>query len=197
MKQDAAAAVVIPIRSFTSGKSRLGGHLDAATRSALLQRMAEKVVDAAGTLPVLVISSAPEVVTWAESRGLALVDDPGSLDLAAQAGQVWAATRGIPRIVIAHADLPLARALPRLALDRRRPVVVIVPCHRDDGTPVLSVPVDVPFSFSYGPGSFRRHAAEARRHRLGCRVVRDPNLARDVDTPEDLAGLDFSAPVLV
>ncbi len=65
----------------------------------------------------------------------------------------------------------------------------MVPCHRDDGTNVLSLPADTAFRFSYGPGSFRRHAAEGRRLGLGVRVVRDPDLAFDVDVPEDLAAL--------
>jgi 2-phospho-L-lactate guanylyltransferase len=71
--------------------------------------------------------------------------------------------------------------------DGTQPIVTIVPCHRDDGTPVLSVPVDLDFHFSYGPGSFRRHAAEARRVGAAVRVVRDPSLAFDVDVPSDLA----------
>jgi len=51
---------------------------------------------------------------------------------------------------------------------------------------VCSVPVDVPFRFAYGPGSFRRHAAEARRLGLGVRVLRRSDLAFDVDVPDDL-----------
>ena len=48
------------------------------------------------------------------------------------------------------------------------PVAVAVPCHRDDGTPVLSLPTAVAgFVFAYGPGSFRRHAAAARGLRAG------------------------------
>jgi 2-phospho-L-lactate guanylyltransferase len=80
----------------------------------------------------------------------------------------------------------------RLARDGSRPVVALVPCHRDDGTPVLSVPTTVPFRFAYGPGSFRRHAAEARRLGLGVRVVRDADLAFDVDLPGDLDQLRSS-----
>ncbi len=49
------------------------------------------------------------------------------------------------------------------------------------------------FAFAYGPGSFRRHAAEARRLGLGLRVVRDPDLAFDVDVPADLAAIDGDA----
>jgi 2-phospho-L-lactate guanylyltransferase len=96
--------------------------------------------------------------------------------------------------VVAHADLPRARSLASMARDGARPIVALVPCHRDDGTPVLSVPVDLAFRFSYGPGSYRRHAAEARRGGAGLRVVRDPDLAFDVDVPEDLATLDALVP---
>jgi len=69
--------------------------------------------------------------------------------------------------------------------------MAVVPCHRDDGTPVLSVPTDTDteFEFAYGEDSFRRHVALARRHGLAVRVVRDPNLAFDVDVSDDLARL--------
>jgi 2-phospho-L-lactate guanylyltransferase len=131
------------------------------------------------------------VRAWAAGLGLTLLDDPGGLDEAARAGQHWAASLGIARVVITHADLPLARGLVSLARDGSRPVVAAVPCHRDDGTPVLSLPTAMPFVFAYGPGSFRRHAAEARRLGLGFRVIRDPALAHDVDGPADLTGLEL------
>jgi 2-phospho-L-lactate guanylyltransferase len=54
---------------------------------------------------------------------------------------------------------------------------------------VLSVPIGVPFRFAYGPGSFVRHVAEAERLGLDVRVVRDPDLAFDVDVPADLEQL--------
>ena len=55
-----------------------------------------------------------------------------------------------------------------------------------DGQP-RRVPTDAGFVFAYGPGSFRRHAAEGRRLGLGVRVVREPRLGWDVDVPDDLA----------
>jgi len=191
----AAAAVVVPIRSFEAGKSRLGARLDPAGRAALLQAMAENVVAAAGAMPVAVVSDAREVRRWAAALGLTVLDDPGTLDLAAAAGLGWAAAGGFDRVVIAHADLPLATSLAPVAADGRRPVVTAVPCHRDDGTPVLSLPTSATgFTFAYGPGSFRRHAAAARAAGLAFRVRRDTRLGRDVDSPEDLLGLPL--PVL-
>ena len=122
--------------------------------------------------------------------GLTVLDDPGTLDLAAAAGLGWAAAAGFGRVVVAHADLPLATTLAPVAADGHRPVVTAVPCHRDDGTPVLSLPTAATgFVFAYGPGSFRRHAAAARAAGLAFRVQRDPQLGRDVDAPEDLVGL--------
>ena len=48
------------------------------------------------------------------------------------------------------------------------------------------VPSGGGFTFAYGPGSFQRHGAEARRLGLGLRVVREPLLGHDVDVPADL-----------
>jgi 2-phospho-L-lactate/phosphoenolpyruvate guanylyltransferase len=183
-------AVVIPIRSFEAGKSRLGAELDGARRAELLRTMADNVVAAAGSMPVAVVSNAREVRRWAAALGLTVLDDPGTLDLAAAVGLGWAAVSGFDRVVVAHADLPLATSLAPVASDGRRPIVTAVPCHRDDGTPVLSLPATATnFAFAYGPGSFRRHAAAARAAGLAFRVRRDGRLGRDVDAPEDLVGL--------
>jgi len=184
------AGVVVPIRAFALGKARLAEHLDPAARAALGRHLAQRVVAAAGTLDVAVVTSDAEVQEWASAQRLALVDDPGSLDAAADAGRGWAVSRGHRRVVVVHADLPHARSLAALVRDAGQPIVTAVPCHRDDGTPVLSVPTAREFTFAYGPGSFRRHAAEARRRGMGFRAVRDAELAFDVDVPSDLEDLD-------
>jgi 2-phospho-L-lactate guanylyltransferase len=183
------AGVVIPIRAFALGKARLADTLDVAARASLGQRWAEQVVHAAAPMTTLVVSSDPDVRDWAARLALTVVEDPGTLDAAAASGRDRLRALGCARAVIAHADLPYARALDRLARDGSQPVVALVPCHRDDGTPVLSVPTEVDFQFAYGPGSFRRHAQEARRLGLGLRVVRDRDLAFDVDVPDDLIEL--------
>ena len=185
----AHAGVVLPIRSFVLGKARLAADLDDIARAELGRRLADRVADAADPYPVVVVTSAPEVRAWAAARQLSVLDDPGSLDGAARRGQQHFAATGVGRVVVAHADLPRARSLVGLARDASQPVVALVPCHRDDGTNVLAVPAGVAFGFAYGPGSFRRHVAETRRLGLGVRVVRDPDLAFDVDVPEDLVAL--------
>jgi len=184
-----AIAVILPIRAFTFGKARLAADLDDAARAELARTMADGVATAAAGFPTLVVSSAPEVVAWAEARGLATLPDPGSLDDAASAGSEWARDRGAVRVVVAHADLPFATSFEAVVRDYSAGIVTVVPCHRDDGTTVLSFPVTAPFRFAYGPGSFRRHVAEAGRLGLGVRVVRDASLAFDVDIPADLSAV--------
>jgi 2-phospho-L-lactate/phosphoenolpyruvate guanylyltransferase len=181
--------VVIPIRAFALGKARLADELELAERADLGRRLADRVVSAAASYDTVVVSSDIAVRAWGAARGLTVIDDPGSLDAAAAAGCAALRARGSVRGVIAHADLPRARTFTGVARDASRPIVALVPCHRDDGTPVLSVPLHVDFRFAYGPDSFRRHLAIAHELGLGVRVVRDADLAFDVDTPDDLAML--------
>jgi 2-phospho-L-lactate guanylyltransferase len=182
-------AVVVPIRAFTLGKIRLASELDATSRADLARAMADGVVKAARDHPTMVVSSAPDVLRWAAALGLVTRPDPGSLDGAATTGREWAAHRGCARVVIAHADLPFVTSFDAAMRDGSREIITIVPCHRDDGTPVISLPSAAPFRFAYGPGSFRRHVTEAHRLGLGTRVLRDPDLAFDVDVPSDLVAL--------
>jgi 2-phospho-L-lactate guanylyltransferase len=187
-----SAGVVIPIRAFAFGKARLASVLDPATRIALARSWAERVVEAAHTsgLVTVVVSSDDDVREWATALRLAVVDDPGSLDAAAAAGCAALREAGCTRLVVSHADLPHAHTFAPVVRDGAQPVVVLVPCHRDDGTPVMSLPATAEFEFCYGPDSFRKHAAEARRRGLAVRVVRDPSLAFDVDVPADLAKVE-------
>ncbi len=190
----AEAGVVIPVRSFARGKSRLAGALGVDAHDAFVRDLAQRAVTAAGSRPTAVVTSAPEVVAWARALGVEIVPDAGSLDAAADAGRAWAAARGCTRVVVLHADLPDVESLDVVARDGATPVAVIVPCHRGDGTPVLSIPTDAPFAFAYGPGSFARHCATAERAGLSVRVVRDPSLQFDVDGPDDLAALAAREP---
>lgn len=183
--------VVVPIRAFSEGKSRLAPFLDPADRERLARAMADRVVAAADPYPVVVVSSASEVAEWAEAHRIEVVPDPGSLDEAAAVGVKHFEARGAHRIVIAHGDLPLAESFEPAAEPGDRRVAVLVPCHRNDGTTVVSIPADCGFRFSYGPGSFARHVVESRRLGLAVIELDDvPGLRHDVDDLDDLLSLD-------
>jgi len=178
-------AVLVPVKDFRLAKLRLAGALEPFEREALARTMATTVVAAARPLPVFVVCDDDGVATWAESAGATVLWRPGlGLNGAVTDGVVALGEVGVQRVIVAHSDLPLARRLDGVAA---LPGLTLVPDRRDDGTNVACVPTGVGFTFSYGPGSFRRHAAEGRRLGLSVRVVRDPGLGWDVDVPEDLA----------
>jgi len=184
------AGVVVPLRSFALGKARLANALDDDARRTFARTMAERVVSAAGARPVVIVSSAPEVISWARGLGVAQVADPGTLDRAADAGREWVREQGLARLVVMHADLPLATTLDGVADDTDERAAVIVPDHHDDGNPVLAIPSAVDFEFAYGPGSCARHIAEAGRCGLEVRIVRDHALGFDIDDASDLRALE-------
>jgi 2-phospho-L-lactate guanylyltransferase len=180
-----ATAVLIPVKAFRDAKVRLATALSAEDRIALARTMADHVVDAAGSLPVGIVCDDDEVATWAAGRGLRVIAEPGrGLNQAVEAGVAQLAADGVGFVIVAHADLPLATDLRWVARFRG---VTLVPDRREDGTNVIGLPVDLGFGFAYGPGSFARHYAEARRCGAAVRVVRRPSLAWDVDQPDDLA----------
>lgn len=177
-------AVLVPVKAFGEAKRRLSPALDGPARARLAREMADTVVTAAGSLPVAVVCDDVEVASWARQRGCLVIWEPGrGLNGAVWDGVAALAAAGAEQIVVAHADLPLARDLSVVVgFDG----VTLVPDRRDDGTNVACVPACAGFRFSYGPGSFRRHLDEAARLGVPVRVARASDLGLDVDVPADL-----------
>lgn len=180
-------AVLVPVKGFSQAKARLADALTPDERAGLARSMAATVVAAAKPLPVFVVCDDDEVRRWAEGVGAEVLWRPGlGLDAAVTDGVATLGRAAFTRVIVAHADLPHATALAWTATFAG---VTLVPDRRDDGTNVVCVPTRAGFRFSYGPGSFRRHGAEARRLGLALRVVREPRLGWDVDLPTDLQGV--------
>lgn len=174
----------MPIKAFHRAKVRLASVLDAAEREALAREMAAAVLSAAGRLPTWVVCDDAEVAEWADQRGATVIWTPArGLNAAVEEGVARLAAAGLELVVVAHADMPLVSSLEGVAL---RETVVLAPDRRRDGTNVAGLPARSGFRFSYGPGSFARHSSEAARVGLPLLVLERPDLAWDVDVPDDL-----------
>lgn len=184
----ATTALLVPLRSLRRGKNRLGSALSADDRASLIERMAATVVAAANGLDVIVVHDDPDVADWARARGATpLAGKRPGLNNAVDEGRSHARSLGYDRIIVAHADLPRATDFAPLA---EAAGIVIIPDNLGDGTNVLSLPVDAPFGFAYGPGSFDHHHRNAIATGLVVTVLHDEDLGFDVDHPEDLIALD-------
>lgn len=190
-EREVTSVVLVPLKSFTMAKSRLGDSCSPAERADLSRWMAARVLTAAAPLECIVVCDDREVTEFAMEHGAAVHWTPG-LDLN---GALCSAVdsmhaRGVDRVVIAAGDLPFAHDLGDPELLGASPLgpeeVLVVGDRHRDGTNVLSFATTRPVTPSYGPGSLRRHVTQARRLGLAVREVHDEALAWDIDNPEDL-----------
>ena len=199
---------LIPIRSLTSGKSRLAGALGDDERSDLIGAMLGDVVAAAtgsGTVDrVIVISPDEDVLALAGRLAPDLLtlrqdaDRPG-LIAALDQGRAVALDRGAAALLILFGDLPLLSPGDVQAMLSHPAPVVLSPDRHGQGTNALLLrfPLDgkapdgktpdEPFRFRFGQDSYRRHLAEAERLGLLAATVVTAGTSLDVDTPADLA----------
>jgi 2-phospho-L-lactate guanylyltransferase len=189
---------VLPVKSFSRAKQRLGDAIGGGDREELAAAMVADVLDALGAVDaiaeVVVVTAEPLAARAAERAGATVVDDPD------EAGQSAAAARGIDaalvrgaeRALLVPGDCPavdpdeVARLLGRAGVP---PQVVIVPDRHGSGTNALLLAPPSVIGPSFGTGSFARHAAQARAAGATVKVAALPSLGLDVDTPDDLAAL--------
>ena len=178
----------LPLKPFAAAKGRLDGLLPPPARAALARAVAERVaaVCLEAEAEVVVVTADDEVALWARALGIEVLPEPagGGLDGAAAAAADEALRQGRPWCIV-HADLPLlapehVAAVAALAA----PGTAVLGPSRAGGTNLFAAAV--PLTFAYGPGSFSRHLAAARR--LERRVLVTVGTALDLDTPEDLLG---------
>lgn len=188
---------ILPVKSFSRAKSRLGHAFP--DRPALAAAMVADVLDALAAVPslsgVIVVTAEPVAAAIARDLGARVVHDP------AESGQSDAAARGVAAALGAGGDAPAERILlvpgdcPALdpaeveALLAHEEPVVIVPDRHGTGTnALLLAPPDV-MEPAFGEGSFERHSALARAAGTEPAVAPIRTLGLDVDTPDDLAAL--------
>lgn len=200
-------ALVIPVRSFEHGKSRLADHFTPDQRSRLARAMAEIVVAPRDDADTIVVCNDDSVAQWALSRAAKVVTtDASGLNpsLTATRNSVLRYTDA-DWIVVAHADLPLATDIVRAigaaiatpSDDGER--VLVATDRRRDGTNVLALSraTFAQWEFMYGSGSLAAHRAQAERLGLPVIEIDNASLAVDIDTHDDLHAVrDFITRVL-
>ena len=184
--------IVIPVRPFDEGKTRLSPVLSPDRRVSvcrlLFQRTLIAALAAAGDAPVLVVSSSDEALAFAQTQGAQTFREtqPRGHNAAASTGQAYAMSCDAQHILSLSTDLPLLSAEDVHALIEAVGDVVAAPDIDGKGTNALRLTPPACIPYSYGPGSLGKYAAAAALSELTFTQIQRPGLALDLDTPEDL-----------
>jgi 2-phospho-L-lactate/phosphoenolpyruvate guanylyltransferase len=191
-------AAVLPVKSFSRAKQRLGDAVGGSGREELAAAMVSDVLSALAAVEeideVLVVTAEPLAARAAERAGAAVVDDPDEVgqSAAADRGIDAALVRGADRVLLVPGDCPALDPNDVVRLLSRHgepPYAVIVPDRHGSGTNAMLLSPPGVVGPSFGAGSFARHAARASAVGATVKVCDLPSLGLDVDTPDDLAAL--------
>lgn len=188
--------VIVPVKPFVRAKSRLSEVLAPEERSQLAEGLLRHVLGVVRQVPqvtgTLVISRDSKAHSVAREMGAYTVMESGTPELNSalmRATQVVASWKG-GGVLILPADLPFiepADVSTLVQMGKNMNTVVLATDEQGDGTNAMLVRPPGFIQYSYGPGSFRRHMAEAEAQGATVKIYESPRLALDIDLPEDLA----------
>jgi len=179
---------LIPVKELDHAKARLAPVLDGAARRDLALAMFRDVLGAATGCHALdgvaVVSRDETALEVASAAGVTGMVEPGDLNEALASAAAKLRERGVERLAVLVADLPLADAESIAALVASDADIAVVPS-RDGGTNALLLTAGA-IEFRFGPDSARQHLAAAEAAGLRAASVDLPRLALDIDRPADL-----------
>lgn len=193
---------IIPIKDLSRAKQRLSSLLTSDERRnlglAMLEDVLSAVTGAKSLTGVMLVSADPDACHMAQGFGVRILNDEGSdgLNQAVTSAAQLLAQEGIPRIVVLHGDMPLAKPdeIERLiAALGPAPALSIAPDSARNGSNAMAISPPGVIPFRYGRHSFTAHLQEAARKNIAPKVLDLPGLAFDVDAPEDLFALAAAA----
>jgi 2-phospho-L-lactate guanylyltransferase len=182
--------VALPVKSLTEAKSRLEPYLTPLERGALTLAMFEDVLDATLELAgweTWVVSPDETVLEIALGRGAhAIEEEHPPLPNAIAQVEEEARARQVDCLAVLLADTPLVTSPAlRLAL-RTLGSVVLAPSSDEGGTNLLVRRPPASIRSRFGTDSYRKHLEEAAEAAVPTSVVEIPELAFDLDLPNDI-----------
>jgi 2-phospho-L-lactate/phosphoenolpyruvate guanylyltransferase len=186
---------IVPVKPLRSGKSRLAGLLTEEQRTRLNRYLLVHTLTVLHEIPeiehTLVVSRDPAALALTRSMGGRTVLENGAplVNTALQRATIAAQSQGARAVLILPADLPLIKPSDLIAFISKGqvpPVIVIAPDRRLNGTNCLLVNPAGLIEYTYGPGSFDRHASRAKKAGARLEIFQSDRFGLDLDLPEDM-----------
>jgi 2-phospho-L-lactate guanylyltransferase len=195
---------LLPVKSLTSAKGRLGPAISAAEREALTRAMLADMVEALAAARCIertyVLSADADVLRAAAELGAEpLREDAaaGGLNRAVASAAAQLAAEGVMRLLTIPGDVPLIEASDVETAFRVDPdawPVVLVPSASGTGTNGLLLSPPTVITPCFEGASLAAHQELCRARSIPARVLELASFALDVDTSEDLSELSLRGP---
>ena len=193
--------MVVPIKAFTSAKTRLSDRLDPDQRACLAQAAADRVLRAVADCPLvdlrLAVVDTDLAARMALHRNFEVLQRPDLLGQSAAVGAGFSAAirRGATNILTVSADVPLVRPKDIDEMLRPKPPVLVMVSDREGlGTNAMRLDPAIDLHFHFGPDSLAMHKREAAALRLPVKVIDNRRVRLDIDTPDDIDALEVFGP---
>lgn len=194
--------LLIPVKDLSHAKQRLAALMTQAERTRLAWAMLENTFAAAAAARsadrVAIVTLYEPAIELAKQYGMEVILETEQISESASVdfGSRQAATFGAEAVLRLPIDLPLISSQDIetiLAADQPNslttPSVVIVPSRDGTGTNAILRRPPTLFPSHFGAGSLAKHLREAEQANATCQLLQLPNIALDIDEPEDLAEL--------
>jgi 2-phospho-L-lactate guanylyltransferase len=184
--------ILIPCKSFDTGKSRLSESLDSFARREVCRELFIRTLNHATAVvapaQIRIVTSDPDAIAIACRYSIAHIPDRGrGLNAALEDARdvLLAEIKPDSAVQILPIDLPFASPDATSQILSCYGDAVLAPDEIGTGTNVLLLrqPALRRFRFAFGPGSYAAHVAGARVRGLRIETLRDRRLASDIDGP--------------
>lgn len=192
--------LLIPVKDLSRAKQRLAALMTQAERTRLAWAMLENTFAAAAAVHsadrIAVVTLYEPAIELAKHYGMEVIFETEQISESASVdfGSREVATLGAEAVLRLPIDLPLITSQDIemiLAADHpnslANPSVVIVPSRDGTGTNAILRRPPTLFPSHFGAGSLAKHLREAEQANASCQLLQLPNIALDIDEPEDLA----------
>lgn len=190
--------ILIPVKDLTRAKQRLAALMTQAERTRLAWAMLENTFAAAAAVHsidrVTIVTLYEPAIELAKRFGMQVIPETEQISESASVdfGSREAAKLGAEAVLRLPIDLPLIAAEDIetiLDADQPEPSVVIVPSRDGTGTNAILRRPPTLFPSHFGAGSLAKHIREAEQANAACQLLNLPNIALDIDEPDDLVEL--------
>ena len=180
MRQDAHSGLwlVVPVKPFGEGKSRLASQLSPTERAGVSRQMLVHLMEVAEASQVLagvlVVSRDQNVLALAVEAGAIPVEEAREgINAALDQATAVAAQRGAQAILVLPGDLPLItrQDIAQLAQSLPNPTGICLAESKDGGTNALAMRPVGAIPYAFGAESFHRHRSLAQAAGLPIHII--------------------------